>query len=503
MADTQTLHSSVRMLSAGVNTASKIMSATTDAVIRFLESRSFASREAKIMSDCVRHGGQLGCVTMNRDTSDEFHRMLQAEKIPSFVVRFKQTDGNSRYGIIYRREEEDRVMQLREQYLASKHLIFNVSLENLKKMSKGEFLQEYSELSYAEMCKLKERMTINQMMFSARKDGENRYRVFVREEDKAIADMLYAGVRQEKDGIGKKIFEQMDYERIKRQEAVNKIIARKENAVLIGSRNGNQVLYADRAGLWYEQAGTDAFREFVARDDGQFEKKLCIYMDNIRFPYVIDKPMKPEWEKLFKQLFSDTCRSEVMDLDKAMKVYGFREQKELEHAGNLKTPREKMKDDGKYDRKDQLQYEAAYCRLRAAVDLIHTKKDKNRIYVSEAQRQAYEAESKLRMEFEYCVNRGFERYENCAEQYIDEALGKEQMAEYVKDIQKNIHFTVDDMRRKVVWKESYEMPEYVDKDKDGIFDEFDQDIQEKNRAGQGRDYGENDSHESYESLDGH
>lgn len=489
MADQKDIESASRSALKGADISSKAISAMADAIFRFLESRSFVSREAKILADHVKKGGQLGCVTMSPSSLKEFKQMLQDEKIASTAIKFEQGDGSHRYGLIFNKEDQKRVEQLREKYLASKHLVFNISKENLEGFAKGRVLHEYSNLTYAEMCNLKERMVQNQIMFSAKKHEMNSYSIFVRKEDKEITDLLRSGVKQEREGTGKNIYEQSDHERENRENIINRVMADKEATFLVGNHDNTKILYSDKEGLWYEQEGSYAKREFISKADDRFEEKLCEYIDRIRNPRVLKKTLDKEAENMFKEQFQKGPeKDDVIKMSRAMELYGIHNLKELQKIDHLKTPDERLNELGRRGAKDRNEYEAAYCRLRSAIDLSHTEKDNGLIYVSEAERQAFKAEQELRKQYEYCVIRGYDGKGSFAEQYKQESMEKEQMEVSVKHIQEEKHFTVDDMRRNIVWREAYEMPDYVDKDRDGIFDEFDQDIGAKEKAEQNIDH---------------
>lgn len=485
MADARDVNKASNTTVKSVDMASRAFSATAEAVLRFLESRSFANREAKILADTVRKGGQLGCMTMDPVYLKDFKHMLQDEGIASVGIKFEQENGETRNGLIFRKEDQQRVEELREKFLASRHLLFNISKDNLTALAKDRELHEYSGLTYAEMCNMKERLGQNQVMFAAKKNDMNDYSIYVRKEDKDMADLMRSGVKQEKEGTGKKIYEQMDHEREKRQNAINQIMADKDTSFLVGNYKNSKTLYVDKEGLWYEQEGTFAKRKFVSRNSEEFEKELCDCMDRIRDPQITRKEFNVLEARLFKQNFTDPDKNDVLEMEKAMKLYGFRNRKDLEKATELKSPDEKMKDLGRQSEKDRKEFEAAYSRVRAAIDLAHTEKDKGHIFVSEAEREAFNAEQEIRKQYEYCVIRGYEGKGSMAEQYKEESMDKDKMEKAVEHIQEEKHFTVDDMRRNVVWREKYEMPDYVDKDKDGVFDEFDQDVHQKEKDAKG------------------
>ena len=483
MADKNTVNKQSRAATKGVDIASKAASATFDALIRFLESRSFANREAKILSDYVKNGGQLGCMVINPSVMKDFKQMLQDERIASVGIRFEQDDGSTRNGIIFQKKDQEKVEELRERLLASKHLIFNISRANLTSLAKDHELHVYHELSYAEMCNLKERLVQNQVMFSSEKKGTDRYIIYVRKEDKDSADIMYAGVRKERAGSGKNIYKAMDHERNNRQEAVDKVLADKDATFIIGNYSNKKTLYVDKQGLWYEQEGSMPKREFISRKDEQFEQKLCDFIDRIRNPRVIQKEMDREDEFRFKEKFDNSPdRENVMQMKNALNLYGYKNLKELEQVTYIKKPVERMQELGNRDLKGREMYEAAYCRLITAMALCHTEKDKGYIFVSEAEREAFKADQELHKQYEYCLVRGYDGKCSMAEKYKEETLTKEEMEKDIQHIQKEKHFTVDDMRRAVIWREKYEMPEYVDKDRDGIIDEFHHDFEAESNA---------------------
>lgn len=485
MADKSTLNKQTRAATNSVNIASKAASAISEALIRFLDSRSFANREAKILSDYSKNGGQLGCMVVKPEVMKEFKQLLQDEKIPSVGVRFEQDDGSTRNGIVFQKSDQEKVEEIREKLLASKHLVFNISYKNLTSLAKEHELQVYNKLSYAEMCNFKERLIQNQIMFSSEKNGVDRYTIYVRKEDKDSADIMYAGIVKERTGSGKNIYRAMDHERNNRQEAVDKVLADKDATFIIGNYSNKKTLYVDKQGLWYEQEGSMSKREFISRKDEQFEQKLCDFIDRIRNPRVIQKEMDREDAFRFKEKFDNgSDRKNVMKMEKALNLYGYKNLKELEQVTCIKKPVERMQELGNRDLKGREIYEAAYCRLVTAIALCHTEKDKGYIFVSEAEREAFKADQELHKQYEYCLIRGYDGKCSMAEKYKEETLSKEEMEKDIQHIQKEKHFTVDDMRRAVIWREKYEMPEYVDKDRDGIFDEFDRDFEAERNAGE-------------------
>lgn len=508
MTDTQYINNAnvTRMFAKGMDIALNASSATADAILRFLESRSFANRETAIIADYVKKGGQLGC-TVARNSADakEFSRMLQDERIPSTLVKFEQKDGSAKYGMIYRKEDEDKVAQLREKFLASKHFVFQVSKENLKAFTEHEQFHSFNGMTYAEMYNLRIRLAQNQIMFSLNKKGPNNYTIYTRTEDKKIADLLKAGVQHEKEGSGQNIYKQMDFDREKRQEAVNEVLAGKDVSFLIGNHIGTKILYVDSQGIWFEQDGKYSQREFIPRNNDCFEHKLCEYMDRIGCPKIIKVKMDNEQENLFKRKFHDinTSGNEVMKLQDALKLYGLRDMKDLAMVEKLEQPDELLKMKG--PEVDLNELEAAYCRLRNAKELNQAKLEGIRPNVSQEERRTFDREQSVRQEYEYCINRGYDGKGSYAEEYKTTSMEQQQMKENSEKIQAVFrdtpkHFTVDDMRRKVIFHEAYDMPEYVDMDGDRIFDEFDVDIDEKNRTENGIDH---EDHESYKGHDDH
>ncbi|MDQ9842373.1 hypothetical protein RFY10_19820, partial [Acinetobacter baumannii] len=78
--------------------------------------------------------------------------------------------GEKTLGVVYPREEEQRVLKAREIYLASQKEIFQVQKDVVQAFSGDRELKEYDNLSFAEMTSLKTRAIYNGLMFASDKN---------------------------------------------------------------------------------------------------------------------------------------------------------------------------------------------------------------------------------------------------------------------------------------------------------------------------------------------
>ena len=458
----------------GIENTVHLASAITDAFTQYLESRSFVDPNSSYLANYLNKGGSLRFMTVAQEDFYNFREILGKEGVHSVGFKALQDTGEKTLGVVYPREEEQRVLKVREMYLASQKEIFQVQKDVVQAFSGNRELKEYENLSFAEMTSLKTRAIYNGLMFASDKnDITGTYSVFCREEDGKKMDLLWSGVQQERNGVGKVIYEDQNFSRAEKENLIKSALANSQTPVLIGNGNGTQALYINGNGLYYEdRRGENAVRKEVSRkEDKLFEKTLCDCVDGIKKPRCI----KGERAELLAGDMAERKERLGVNLNDALKQFGY---KNLKDVRTVKMEKEQLKDEHAKE---------AFYVLQRSVDLYRTQQEgASRLHATETDQRIFNTEHQARMDFELCMNYGGSN-STMAQQYIDGDLSMELVQQFSKE-------RVSDIRKNVVWREPYDMPEYIDRNNDNILDDaqpevirgFDmraQDIEEEHSIG--------------------
>lgn len=434
-----------------MESAVQIAGAVTDAFTQYLESRTYVDPNASYLADYINEGGSLRFMTVAQKDFYKLKDLLNKEGVHSVGFKALQDTGEKTLGVIYPRQEEHRALKAREIYLASQKEIFQVNKDVVQEFSGSKELKEYENLSFSEMVALKTRAMYNGLMFASEKnDITGTYSVFCREEDVNKMDLLWSGVQQEKTGSGKTIYEEQDFSRKEKETLINSVLVNSQTPVLVGNGNGTQALYINKDGLYYEdRRGEHATRKEVSRkEDKLFEKTLCDCVDRIKRPRCI----KGERAELLSRDMAERKEMSGFTLDSALKQFGYKSLKDVRH---IKMKKEQLKDEHAAE---------AFYVLQRSVDLYRTQQEgASRLHATETDQRIFNTEHQARMDFEFCMNYGGSN-STMAQQYIDGDLSMELVQQFSKE-------HVSDIRKNVVWREPYDMPEYIDRNNDNILDD--------------------------------
>lgn len=459
--DHQNVNQHVRSVEQAADTVTRLAETAVSGVMEFLATRSRSNPAARSLAMTVESGGQLGCVvTDSQKATKDLESMLKKTGIDSVSVRFVQGK-DTKFMLLYGMEHHEEVSKIRELYLAAQRKVFQVDKDTLKKFEKEE-LKKVSGLSFSEMCALKERAVKNTLLFTPERCDDGTYTLHYRSEDEQRMSVLISGVRQEKTSTGEKIYGQKDADRKIRQSAVNHIFASPEKDLLVGNYNGNTVLYVNKEGMYYERSGEGGTREFVSRNTPEFERKVCSCIDSIYNPRYISGAKA---QMLSRDIRDGIAREDKpITVEEALQKFGYRELKQISPE---KLSHKVEEDPSIIQEQEKAE---AYYRLQRSVDLYRTKQEGvSRPYVTQTEKEAFEAEHQARVDYEFCLNYGAGDIRQSAENYAHGEISINEMLETLKHVNKS------DIRRDIMWREPYDIPDYLDQNNNDIVDDFEKD----------------------------
>lgn len=421
------------------------------AVTHYLSCRMAYNESARELFKSAQKDGDLGFVRVNGASAEEFAKHLRNSGINCMVCRTHQGTKED-YAIVFSIAQEKEVEFQRQVFLASRNKVFQVEKEVLGMFTKEPDLECRKGLTFAEYSSLKERALNNKLMFSVEKSKEGLYTFYFRREDMEQFKVLFSGMEQEqKSREGQKVYEQKNYDRASREKAVNIAIGQPDKEFVMGSPNGKSVIYVNQQGFYFERNGSKTIREFVSRNDDNFSERLCHRMDQMNDVQILKGEQAAEIGRELRYRVLYKNQEKTCSTQEALKTCGFNSIKDVtkDKLDDMEKDIEQMRDSS---------YAEAVYRLKCSAALYHTAQEhRSRVYVTETEREAFNAEHQMRMAFERCVTAQPEVYSKEIEKYLDGELGFKDISDFVLRHKDEIEKGVSD---KIY--EPYDMPPYKD-----------------------------------------
>ena len=426
------------------------------AMIQYLNLRKEYNTKALDLYKSAQQNGSLGFLTVSGADAKGLTDAMRAHGINCMACKYGGEE-EDRIAIIYGLEQAKEVSFVRDVYLAAQKKVVHVDKEVLSMFIKEPDVREKRGLSYAELNSIKDRAHLSKTMFATEHNKDGTYTIFYRGEDQKKFDMYFAGMQKEKEGSGKNVFKQEDYDREEREEAVNRVMGDPDKPHFYGSRNGYAAIYVTKEGYYFEKEGQKPAKEFVSRADPYFAEKLCKCFDQMYDIRGVHDQAEELGEAMKNEILhgkKDVCR--VKD---ALGRFGYKNLKEVNEVDLDNKFKMHIKDN---DIGPEIT--EAYYRLKRSVSLYNTVRDGYaRPYVSQNEKQLYTAEHEVRMAFERCINTNSTVYRNEAEQYMSGDMGYDEVKEFVDQHKEEI----DEILKGRKWSEPYDMPDMGQHAKEG------------------------------------
>lgn len=444
--------------------SAKAFEAVSSAIGYYIETRALQDDNAKSLYLYMKKCGQLKM--MECEEKDTLRSMMKScEKLGiAYKECVLEREGKETYGIIFADKNADAMEQLRTDYLAANHRLFQVDLDTVKRFNSNLEPEKITGLDYAEMCFMKDRAVKNGMMFAAEREKDGTYSIYHRADDKQVFDLLRAGVAQERSGIGKEIYDYMNVQRQNKEDIINLVHAANGSQFYLSNYNGTHVMMINADGAYVERlTGRQPVLEYCDRKDSKFERFVCEQIDRMNSPRMF---REAKAEVMGKELIDrmKSGQTEPMSMEEAREILKIKDVKDIR--------KEELVKQIKKEDLNNRQVAEAYYKVQRSIDIMHTKQEGvNMVHPKESEKIAFDAEHEARINVEIAVGckisgkGSSEQIRSFASQYMDGSITRDQVLEYSEQFNSDIRATMD-------WREPFDMPDYLDQNGDNILDEF-------------------------------